>query len=387
MQWKSALLLLLSMLWIVSLAGCGFFNGSTVTPTPLPILIRTATPSPTNAPTTTPTPTLTPTVTPTEPATQGSRLQAVQERGYLICGVNGTLPGFSERQIDGSYTGFDVDFCRALAVAIFNNPRAVEFVELSAVERFEAVETGRVDVLFRNTTWTAERDSRLNLDFGPVIFHDGQGFMVPRNLNISLPQELEGMRICVREGTTHEVNLPDKFNTLGITYEPVIMADEAALYQAYEQGQCEAMTADRSALAAQRTKFQNPDDHMLLDYLISREPLGPAYPNNDPAWRDVVQLVCYALLYAEELGVDSTTLAEKLNVTDRQTLRLLGVEGTVGQDLGLENDFVQNMIRTVGNYEEIYNRNVGPDTLVNIERGPNKIWNKGQGGLFWSPTW
>lgn len=329
---------------------------------------------------------------PAAPLAQGQRLQTIKDRGNLICGVNGTLPGFSKQASDGSYSGFDVDFCRAVAVALFNDPQAVEFVNLSASERFSALQEGRVDVLFRNTTWTAERDTAFNLDFGPVIFHDGQGFMVRKDLYITTLQELSNSRICVRAGTTHETNLPNKFATLGITFEPVTFEDENAAYAAYDAGECEAITGDRSALAAKRTTLQNPGDHSVLDEMISREPLGPGYLEDDSSWGDIVRLVSYAVIYAEELGINSANAEEKQNVPDRQTRRLLGAEGEVGSNLGLSNDFALNVLQQIGNYGEIYNRHLGPDTPINLDRGPNKAWNIEEGdgiggGLLWSPTW
>ncbi|NJP06731.1 MAG: amino acid ABC transporter substrate-binding protein [Chloroflexaceae bacterium] len=321
---------------------------------------------------------------PAEPTVSAAGvLQRVLDRGNLICGVNGGLPGFSNIESDGSYTGFDVDFCRAVAAAIFDDPEAVEFIPLNAQERFTAVQTGAVDVLFRNTTVTVSRDSSLGLDFGPVVFHDGQGIMVNRALNITTIEELDGATICVQGGTTTELNLTDQFRARGINYTPVVLEDIDTNYQTYDQGGCDAVTSDRSQLISRRTTLTNPDDHVILEGAISSEPLAPAVVQGDSQWRDIVTWVVYTTFLAESWDIDSTNLETAMESENPEIRRLLGVEGELGSDLGLPNDFVVSVVGSVGNYAEIYNRNLGPDTPLNLDRGPNQT--PEDGGLLFAP--
>ncbi|NJP04439.1 MAG: transporter substrate-binding domain-containing protein [Chloroflexaceae bacterium] len=328
-------------------------------------------------------------VSPTpDPANNAGILQQVQTRGSLRCGVEGSLPGFSLLQDDGTWVGFDVDFCRVIAAAVLGDAQAVEFIPLSTAddERFHAVQDGRVDVLLRNTTWTAERDTNaFELDFGPTTFHDGQGLLVHRNLNITLAEELQGKRICVRRGTTTEANLQRWFDQVGVDVTALPYDDTDQMYTDYEAQLCDAVTSDRSQLAAQQTTMAQPQDHFLLDVVMSREPLGPVFRENDNDWRDVVSWAIFATMYAEETHVSSTNVERLLTSSDTRIKRLLGVEGNIGANLGLDNNFAFEIIRQVGNYEEIYNRNLGSDTPINLPRGPNRAWNTGQGGVLSSP--
>jgi general L-amino acid transport system substrate-binding protein len=315
--------------------------------------------------------------------TEGSRLQTVIDRGNLICGVNGGLAGFSVQEADGTYTGFDVDFCRAVAAAIFNDPDAVEFVPLSAQERFTAVQAGTVDVLFRNTTWTLSRDTTVFMDFGPTIFYDGQGIMVTADLGIEALEDLNGATICVQSGTTTELNLTDQFRARGIEFEPLVFEEIDATYAAYDEGNCDAVTSDRSQLIARRTVLSEPEAHDIIDVVISKEPLGPAMAQGDSQWRDVVEWTVFATIQAEELGINSENIGEFMDSENPNVRRFMGQEGDLGTGLGLENNFAVNVIEQVGNYAEIYNRNLGPDTPFDLERGQNSLWT--EGGLLYSP--
>ncbi len=418
----------LSYVMILLLTGCGilpFTQAPTATFTPQsPTVESTASPTaiyfpsaqptiiPSTSPTTTPSPFPTVTLLPTMPVStnpsgtqpaslSGGLLQKVRARGHLLCGVNGELPGFSAKTAtSGDYVGFEADFCRVIATAIFGNPKAVEFVPLTTQDRFTAVVQGTVDVLIRNTTWTATRDTgmddpqfmKIRLDFGPTIFHDGQRFMVRRgtkingtNLEVSTIAHLMGKRICVIGDTTTEMNLTDQFKARGIEYTPVIGREANEVFANYENGACDAVTSDSSQLVSRRVTFDNPSDHIILEEPISREPLGPVFVENDSQWRDVVSWSIFATIYAEELGVDSTNAGQLIAAPNPDIRRLLGSEGSIGINLGLSNDFALRIIQEVGNYEEIYQRNLGPSTPYNLDRGPNKAWNKGVGGVLSSP--
>lgn len=313
----------------------------------------------------------------------GDRLQAIIDRGNLICGVNGSLPGFSNLEADGTFSGFDVDFCRAVAAAIFGDAEAVEYRPLSAQERFAAVQSGEIDVLFRNTTWTLDRDTSNSLDFGPVTFYDGQGIMVQQDLGITDLEGLNGATICVQSGTTTELNLTDQFRALGVEFEPLTFEEIDPTYQAYDEGRCDAVTSDRSQLVSRRTALAEPDAHVILEAILSKEPLAPAVAQGDSQLRDVISWVVYATIQAEEFGIDSTNIDTFANSEDPTVARLLGQEGELGAALGLPGDFVESIVSNVGNYGEIYNRNLGPDTSFNLDRGLNAPWN--DGGLLYSP--
>ncbi len=310
-------------------------------------------------------------------------LAVVMDRGKVICGVNGGLPGFSYLDEEtGQFTGFDADYCRALAAALFDDPNAVEFRPLSAAERSVALQTGEIDVLIRNTTWTISRDATWG-DFGPTTFYDGQGMMVRVESGFASLEDLEGATICVQSGTTTELNLTDQMRALGVEFTPVVFEDIDATYAAYEEGRCDAVTSDRSQLAARRTVFANPDEHMILDAVMSKEPLGPVIPHGNTQWFDAVKWVVFATIQAEEFGINSQNVGEFMGSDNPSIRRFLGQEGELGQELGLPNDFAVRIIRHVGNYGEIFDRNLGPNTPFNMGRGPNRLWT--EGGLLYSP--
>lgn len=318
------------------------------------------------------------------PVAGGDRLQAIMDRGNVICGVHGTFQGFGFLDTDGSWTGFDVEFCRAWAAALFNDANAVEFRALSAQDRFTALQSGEVDVLSRNSTWTLTRDAELGLTFGPITFYDGQAIMarldVVADATVGL-EGLEGAQVCVQSGTTTELNLADQFRAAGVNYEPVVFEDQNAAFQAYEEGRCDAITSDRSQLATQgQAVLSNFADHVILDVVMSKEPLAPAVAQGDDKWADVVHWVVYGMIQAEELGITSQNVDEFLNSEDPVVRRLLGVEGELGAKLGLSNDFVYRAIKLVGNYGEVFDRNL---SSYGLSRGQNALWT--EGGLMYAP--
>ncbi|HET9905795.1 MAG TPA: amino acid ABC transporter substrate-binding protein [Anaerolineales bacterium] len=330
----------------------------------------------TEAPTTAPT-------TAAPVAAGGERLQAIMDRGSLICGAHGTFQGFGFLESTGAWTGFDVDFCRAWAAALFNDAEAIEFVALSAQDRFTALQSGQVDVLSRNSTWTFTRDAELGLTFGPVTFYDGQAIMAKAEI---VPDAaaglaaLEGANICVQSGTTTELNLADQFRAAGVNYEPVVFEDQNAAFQAYEEGRCDAITSDRSQLATQgQAVLSNFADHVILDVVMSKEPLAPAVAQGDERLADMVHWVVYGMIQAEELGITSANVDEFLTSEDPVVRRLLGVEGELGSKLGLSNDFIYRAIKLVGNYGEVFERNLAPYGLA---RGQNDLWTNG--GLMYA---
>ncbi|PLZ76412.1 amino acid ABC transporter substrate-binding protein, partial [Fischerella thermalis WC217] len=312
-----------------------------------------------------------------------SRLDTIKNRGKLICGVSGQLPGFSYVKANGEYAGLDVDICRAIAAAIFDDPKKVEYRNLNAKERFTAVQTGEVDILSRNTSWTISRDTSVGLEFAPVVFYDGQGIMVRKNSNIKKLEDLKDKSICTQTGTTNEQNLSDQMRQKGITYKPLVFEDVNTTYATYEQGRCEAITSDRSQLVSRRSTFSKPDEHVVLDVVLSKEPLTPAVANGDSKWFDVVKWTVYGLINAEELGVNSQNVSQLTNSSNPEIKRLLGTEGDLGKGAGLSNDFVARIIKHVGNYGEIYERNLGKNSELKLDRGLNKLWN--QGGILYAP--
>ncbi len=317
----------------------------------------------------------------TSPSSASSKLDTVKNRGTLICGVDGQLPGFSFVDETGEYSGIDVDICRAVAAAIFNDPTKVEFRNLSAQERFTAAQTGEIDLLSRNTTWTISRDTSVGMEFGPTIFYDGMGMMVTSASGIKTLEDLNGRAICVQSGTTTELNLADQMSQRGLEYTPVVFEDTDAVYAAYQEGRCEGVTSDRSQLVSRKVILPNPDDHVILDTVLSKEPLGPAVVNGDTTWSDTVKWVVFALIQAEEFGIDSTNIDSFNNTEDPNIRRFLGLEGSLGEDMGLSNDFAARVVRHVGNYGEVYERNIAEP--LKLERGPNKLWT--DGGLLYSP--
>lgn len=320
---------------------------------------------------------------PVQPAEAGATLEKVKSRGQLICGVNDQLAGFGSVSSAGEYTGFDVDFCKAIAAAVFGDGSKVQYRPLSAQERFTAVQTGEVDVLIRNTTWTTTRDSSVGLDFAPVTFYDGQGMMVRTSDNITKLEDMEGASICVQSGTTTEQNLADNFRARNLNYTPVVFETNDQTVAAYDEGRCDGFTTDKSGLASSRLKLQQPNEHVILDVTMSKEPLAPSVLQGDPQWSDIVSWVAYGLFSAEEYEITQANVDSFASSEDPNIRRLLGAEGELGIGLGLENDFMVDVVKAVGNYGEIYNRHLGPETQINIPRGPNGQYT--DGGLIYAP--
>jgi general L-amino acid transport system substrate-binding protein len=314
-----------------------------------------------------------------------STLSKVLQRGKLICGVEGTIPGFSNVDSQGNYSGLDVDYCKAVAAAVLGDPNKVEYRNLNSSERFTALNAGEVDMLSRNTTWTASRDARggNGLEFAPTTFYDGQGVMVGTASGIKDFKGLDGKSVCVETGTTTELNLADKARAENIKVNEVKFDKSDATYAAFAQGRCEAVTSDRSQLAAYRTKLPNPDSYILLDAVLSKEPLGPVTKDNDSDWFDVVKWVTYVPMQAEEFKITQANVKDQLNTTNPEIKRFLGVEGDLGKQLGLPNDYVVKVIEAVGNAGEIYERNVGEQSALKLPRGYNNLWTNG--GLMYSP--
>jgi general L-amino acid transport system substrate-binding protein len=317
------------------------------------------------------------------PAASGSRLDVVKERGQLICGVDGGIPGFSFVDEAGTYSGLDVDVCKAVAAAVLGDAEKVEYRRLDSTERFTALAGGEVDMLSRNTTWTISRDTSVGLEFAPTTFYDGQGMMVRTDSGIESLEDFAGKAICVETGTTTELNLTDQMRQLGVDFEPVVFQDADAAYAAYDEGRCEGMTSDKSQLVARRSTLPTPEDHTLLEITMSKEPLGPVTVNNDSAWYDVVKWVTYGLFQAEEFGITSENIGEFEASENPDIARFLGQEGTLGTDMGLPNDFMVQVVTQVGNYGEIFDRNLGAGSQFELERGQNALWS--EGGLMYSP--
>lgn len=310
-------------------------------------------------------------------------LERVKKNGYVRCGVNEGLPGFANPDAKGEWTGMDVDFCRAIAAAIFNDPKKVRFTPTSAKVRFTALQAGEFDLLSRNTTWTISRDTQLGLEFIGVIYYDGQGFMVPKKLKVTSAKQLNGANVCTNTGTTTELNLADYFRANGIKYKVIAFEKNNEVLAAYDAGRCDAYTTDASGLYAERLKLKNPDDHIILPEIISKEPLGPAVNQGDQQWGDLVRWTMFALLNAEELGVTSKNVDQMLKSQNPEVRRLLGVEGAFGESMGLSKDWVVKIVKAVGNYGEVFERNVGQGSPLKIKRGQNALWNKG--GLQYAP--
>ncbi len=324
-----------------------------------------------------------PAAAPAQEAGKG-RLDVVKERGMLICGVNQTTRGFGFKDEQGNFSGFDTDFCRAIAAAIFGDASKVEFRPLTSQERFTAVSAGEVDVLWRNSTWTLTRDSaEVGMEWVGTNFYDGQGMMVRNDSGIATLEDMDGSTICVQSGTTTELNLADNFRDLGIGYTPVVFDDGPKTREAYDQGRCDGYTTDKSGLATERLSLTTPDDHTILDVTMSKEPLAGAVAQGDPVWADAVRWIYYGLVNAEEAGITSQNLDEMAASENANIKRMLGVEGEMGAKLGLPNDFLVQAIKAVGNYGEIYNKNLGPDTPFNLPRGINALW--ADGGLQYAP--
>lgn len=316
-------------------------------------------------------------------ASAGTTLDAVKQRGYLQCGVNTGLPGFSNADEKGNWTGIDVDLCRAVAAAVFGSADKVRFTPLTAKERLTAVQSGEVDLLSRNTTWTLTRDTSLGLHFTGITYYDGQGFMVSKGLGVKSARELDGAAVCILAGTTTELNLADYFRTHAMDYEPVVFdtADQTA--RGFEAGRCDVLTSDQSQLYGLRIKLAEPDKAMVLPDVISKEPLGPVVRQGDDDWFNIVRWTLFALVNAEELGVSSANIDAMKDSTNPEIRRLLGLEGAKEAGLGLAADWVYRIVKQVGNYGEVFERNVGSGSPLKIERGLNALWK--DGGLQYAP--
>lgn len=312
-------------------------------------------------------------------------LEDVLEKGYLVCGVSQGLPGFSNADDDGNWTGLDVDFCKAMAAAIFGDSTKVRYTPLSAKQRFTALGSGEIDVLARNTTWTMTRDTQLGLNFVGVNYYDGQGMMVPKSLGATSGTQLDGANICTNTGTTTELNITDYFRANNMSFNLVAFEKADEVVQAYDAGRCDVYTTDRSGLAAQRGKLTNPDAHIVLPEIISKEPLGPVVRQGDDTWFNIAKWTLNAMINAEEMGITSSNVTAMANSDDPAVKRLLGREGEFGEELGISNDWAVNIIQQVGNYGESYERHVGPKTPLKLARGVNALWTDG-GILYASPV-
>ncbi len=310
-------------------------------------------------------------------------LDDVKAKGFIQCGVSQGLPGFSNPDDKGNWTGIDVDTCRGIAAAVFGDASKIKYTPLSAKERFTALQSGEIDVLSRNTTWTMTRDTALGLNFAGVNYYDGQGFMVRKSLGVDSALKLGGAAVCTNTGTTTELNVADYFRANKLEYKIVAFEKADEVVQAYDKGRCDVYTTDRSGLAAQRLKLEKPDEHMVLPEIISKEPLGPVVRQGDDQWFNIVKWVHNAMLNAEELGVTSANVDQMKSSDNPAIRRLLGVEGKFGSNLGLSNNWAYAIIKQVGNYGEIYERNVGPKTPLGLARGLNALWNNG--GLQYAP--
>jgi len=315
--------------------------------------------------------------------TQAGTLEDVQSQGVLRCVVSTDIAGFAQPDASGVWKGFDIDFCRATAAAVLGDANKIEAVTSTGKTRFTKLNAGEGDVLWRNTTITFSRDVGVKLRFHGVNYYDGQGFMVKKSLGVKSATELDGASVCIQTGTTTDLNLADYFSSNGMNYEPVTIETNDEARQNYESGRCDVYTTDASGLASTRSALPNPDDHMVLPEIISKEPLGPATRHGDDQWSDIVTWVLNATITAEELGVTMANVDQMKSSKNPEVLRLLGVDGSQGQELGLSNDWAYQIIKQVGNYGEIFERNIGVDTPLGIARGLNALWT--EGGLMYSP--
>lgn len=310
-------------------------------------------------------------------------LDTVKQKGLLTCGSSTGVAGFSLPDDKGVWAGIDVDYCRGIAAAIFGDPTKVKYIPLNAKDRFTALQSGEIDVLVRETTWTSSRDSSQGLIFAAVNFYDGQGFLVRKKLGVSSAKELNGASICVQQGTTTELNLSDYFRTNGMKYDSVTFAGVDETVKAYESGRCDAFTDDSSGLYAERLKLADPEDSIILPEIISKEPLSAEVRQGDDQWLNIVRWTQYAMVAAEELGITSKNADDMLKSENPDIRRLMGIEGEQGKGFGLPNDWAYKIVKTVGNYGEVFDRNVGDGSKLKIKRGLNALWSKG--GLQYSP--
>src|SRR5437868_3984020 len=316
-------------------------------------------------------------------AASAQTLKAIKDRGTVSCGVTQGLAGFSLPDDKGNWIGLDVDICRAIAAAIFNDPSKVKFIPLSAKDRFTALQSGEVDVLSRTTTWTLSRDTSLGANFAGVTYYDGQGFMVKKSLKVNSALELNSASVCVATGTTTELNLADYFKGNNMKYEVIAFATADEAVKAYESGRCDVFTTDASGLYGERLKLANPAEHVVLPEIISKEPLGPMVRHGDDQWFDIVKWTLFAMVTAEELGITQKNVDEKTKSDNPEMKRVLGTDGNLGEQLGLTKDWVSRIVKAVGNYGETFERNVGAGSKLGIARGLNALWNKG--GIQYAP--
>jgi general L-amino acid transport system substrate-binding protein len=316
-------------------------------------------------------------------AASAQTLNAVKQRGMLNCGSNTGLAGFGQPDAQGNWVGFDVDYCRAVSAAIFNDPGKVKFVPLTAKDRFTALQSGDVDILVRNTTWTSSRDTSLGLNFTGVNYYDGQGFIVTKGLKVNSALELSDAAVCVQQGTTTELNLADYFRANKMKLKTVTFATLDEAVKAYDSGRCDAYTTDASGLYAARPRLAKPDDHVVLPEIISKEPLGPSVRHGDDQWFDIVKWVHYAMLNAEEYGITKANVDEMMKSDHPEVRRLLGVEGNFGEQLGLSKDWIYRIVKHVGNYGDVFEKHLGQGSQLKIARGLNALWT--QKGLQYAP--
>ena len=318
------------------------------------------------------------------PAWAGKTLDAVKQRGQVVCGVNTSGPGFSNADSQGKWTGLDVDFCKAVAAAVLNDSSKVKFVPLNSQQRFTSLQAGEVDVLSRNSTWTLTRDASLGILFTGINYFDGQGFMVPKKLNIANAKKMNGATVCVQAGTTSEKNVADYFGANGMKYKPVVFDTAEAITSAFFAGRCQVYTTDMSDLAGARTKAPKADDYVILPEVISKEPLGPSVRRGDDEWFEIVRWTLFAMLEAEEDGLTQANVdAQKATSKDPGVQRFLGVSEDTGKLLGLDKEWAYRIVKQVGNYGESFERNLGPKSPVGLPRGVNNLWTKG--GLMYAP--
>jgi general L-amino acid transport system substrate-binding protein len=318
------------------------------------------------------------------PASAGPILDRVKAKGFIQCGVSQGVPGFSNPDAKGGWSGLDVDVCRSVAAALFGDASKVKYTPLSSKERFTALQSGEIDMLSRNTTWTLVRDTALGMNFAGVAYYDGQGFMVRKSLGVKSALELDGASVCTNLGTTTELNLSDYFRANGMKFKGVFYEKADEVVAAYDAGRCDVYTTDQSALAAQRTKMKNPGEHQVLPEIISKEPLGPVVPHADDQWFDLVKWSLNVMIEAEELGLSSANVdSMKVSSKNPAIRRMLGVEGDTGKNLGVDNSWSFNIIKQVGNYGEVFDRHLGENTPVGLPRGLNRLWNKG--GILYAP--
>ena len=315
----------------------------------------------------------------------GKTLDAIKKRGQVRCGVSTGLPGFSAPDSKGNWKGLDVDVCHAFAAAVFGNSKKIKVIGLSAQQRFTALQSGEVDVLTRNTTHTLSRDTALGLNFAPVNYYDGQGFLVRKALGVKSARGLNGASICVIQGTTNERNLSDYFRKHKMKYKPVVMENNNELFKAFMAGRCDVFSTDASGLAAQRSKTKKPSELVILPDIISKEPLAPAVRHGDDEWLDIVTWSVYAMIAAEEMGITSRNVKRMKKSNDPNIQRLLGVIKGNGKSLGLDEAWAYNIIKQVGNYGESFDRNVGKSTPLKLARGLNGLWTSGKNGLMYAP--